>query len=205
MAIAEMNPEFWNHRFQHEHYMFSRQPNAFLVDFEGKTTVKGRALAVGDGEGRNGVWLAEQGWDVTSLDYSADGVAKTEKLAEERGVTVETVCADASTWDYPAEAFDLIVLLYFHLPRDAAQRAHAGCVEALKPGGHLLLEGFRKEQVGLLSGGPGVAEWMYSAEEINEDFGALNPLINRPVGRILREGRLHGSAAVYQFIGQKPA
>lgn len=200
-----MNPEFWNHRFQHEHYMFSRQPNAFLVDFEGRTTVKGRAFAVGDGEGRNGVWLAEQGWDVTSLDYSADGVAKTEKLAKERGVTVETVCADASTWDYPAEAFDLIVLLYFHLPRDAAMRAHAGCVKALKPGGYLLLEGFRKEQVGLLSGGPGVAEWMYSAEEINEDFGALNSLINRPVGRILREGRLHGSAAVYQFIGQKPA
>ena len=200
-----MNPEFWNHRFQHEHYMFSRQPNAFLVDFEGRTTVKGRTLAVGDGEGRNGVWLAEQGWDVTSLDYSADGVAKTEKLAKERGVTVETVCADASTWDYPTEAFDLIVLLYFHLPRDAAQRAHAGCVNALKPGGHLLLEGFRKEQVGLLSGGPGVAEWMYSAEEINEDFGALKPLINRPVGRILREGRLHGSAAVYQYIGQKPA
>jgi len=202
--MAEMNPDFWNHRFQHDHYMFSRQPNAFLVEVEAARTDKGRALAVGDGEGRNGVWLAEQGWAVTSLDYSSDGVKKTERLAQERGVAVETICADASTWDYPAEAYDFIVLLYFHLPRDAAKRAHAGCLKALRPGGHLLIEGFRKQQVGLLSGGPGVADWMYSAEEIDADFGLLEPLTHRAVGRVLREGRLHGSAAVHQFLGRKP-
>jgi len=198
-----MQPEFWDQRFQKDRYMFSTEPNAFLADHAGAAT--GRALAVGDGEGRNGVWLAEQGWQVTSLDYSEEGIVKTKTLAERRGVTLDTVCADASTWEYPEATFDLIVLLYFHLPREAAIKAHAGCFRALKPGGRLLLEGFRKEQMPLLSGGPRVADWMYSSEEIHADFGMLEPLVDRAVGRVLSEGRLHGSAAVYQYIGQKPS
>lgn len=181
--------------------MFSTNPNAFLV--EQVPEKGGTVLAVGDGEGRNGVWLAEQGWAVTSLDYSAEGIAKTETLAAQRGVTLETVCADASQWDYPEAHFDLIVLFYFHLPREAAKVAHRGCVKALRPGGRLILEGFRKEQMPLSSGGPRVEDWVYSAEEINEDFGTLDARISRAVGRVLREGRLRGSAAVYQYVGHK--
>ena len=157
----------------------------------------------GDGEGRDGVWLAEQGWSVTSLDYSQEGIAKTQQLATQRGVALETICADASQWDYPEAHFDLIVLFYFHLPREAAKVAHRGCVKALRPGGRLILEGFRKEQMPLSSGGPRVEDWVYSAEEINEDFGTLDARISRAVGRVLREGRLHGSAAVYQYVGHK--
>lgn len=200
---AEMKSEFWDERYIKDRFLFSTEPNPFLVAQTPAAT--GRALAVGDGEGRNGVWLAEQGWSVTSLDYSAEGIAKTKSLALRRGVALDTVCADASAWDYPAETFDLIVLLYFHLPREAAIRAHAGCMQALRPGGRLVLEGFRKEQMPLTSGGPRVPDWMYSAEEVHADFGALTPVIDRAVGRVLREGRLHGSAAVYQFVGEKAA
>ena len=201
MPIAEMKASFWDERYERERFLFSTKPNPFLVEQAGNPP--GRALAVGDGEGRNGVWLAEQGWDVTSLDYSAAGIAKTQRLAAQRDVELETVCADASQWDFPQSTFDLIVLFYFHLPRAAAKLAHAGCVAALKPGGRLILEGFRKEQMPLTSGGPRVEDWMYSASEINEDFGTLDARINRAVGRVLREGRLHGSAAIYQFVGQK--
>ena len=126
-----------------------------------------------------------------------------QQLATQRGVALETICADASQWDYPEAHFDLIVLFYFHLPREPAKVAHRGCLKALKPGGRLILEGFRKEQMPLLSGGPRVEDWMYSAEEINEDFGTLDARINRAVGRVLREGRLRGSAAVYQYVGHK--
>jgi SAM-dependent methyltransferase len=198
---AQMNPSFWDERYQKGRFMFSTKPNAFLV--EQVPEKGGKALAVGDGEGRNGVWLAEQGWSVTSLDYSQEGIAKTQQLATQRGVALETICADASQWDYPEAHFDLIVLFYFHLPREPAKVAHRGCLKALKPGGRLILEGFRKEQMPLLSGGPRVEDWMYSAEEINEDFGMLDARINRAVGRVLREGRLHGSAAIYQYVGQK--
>ena len=199
--MAEMKASFWDERYQKDRFLFSTQPNPFLVEQAGNPP--GRALAVGDGEGRNGVWLAEQGWSVTSLDYSPEGIAKTQRLAAQRGVAVETVCADASQWAFPEAAFDLIVLFYFHLPRAAAKVAHAGCVRALKPGGRVILEGFRKEQMPLTSGGPRVEDWMYSAQEISEDFGTLDASINRAVGRVLREGRLHGTAAIYQFVGHK--
>lgn len=205
MPIAEMKSDFWDERYRQDRYLFSTQPNAFLLDQvkEPPETGQNRALAVGDGEGRNGVWLAERGWQVTSLDYAAEGIAKTERLAALRGVSLTTVCADASTWAFPEEQFDLIVLFYFHLPREAAIRAHAGCVRALKPGGRLLLEGFRKQQMPLSSGGPKVEDWMYAADEIQSDFGVLEATVDRAVGRVLREGRLHGSAAVYQFAGRK--
>ena len=205
MPVAEMMANFWDERYQAEPFLFSTKPNSFLVEQITGNPRPGHkaALAVGDGEGRNGVWLAEQGWHVTSLDYAAEGIAKTQRLAQERGVSIDTVCADASTWTFPAERYDLIVLLYFHLPRDAAIRAHQGCRKALKHGGRLILEGFRKQQMPLTSGGPKVEDWMYSAEEITSDFGTLDASVNRAVGRVLREGRLHGSAAVYQFAGTK--
>ena len=170
MPIAEMKSDFWDERYRQNRFLFSTQPNAFLLDQvkEPPETGQNRALAVGDGEGRNGVWLA-----------------------------------DASTWAFPEEQFDLIVLFYFHLPREAAIRAHAGCVRALKPGGRLLLEGFRKQQMPLSSGGPKGEDWMYAADEIQSDFGVLEATVDRAVGRVLREGRLHGSAAVYQFAGRK--
>ena len=199
---AQMNPSFWDERYQKGRFMFSTKPNAFLV--EQVPEKGGKALAVGDGEGRNGVWLAEQGWSVTSLDYSQEGIAKTQQLATQRGVALETVCADASQWDYPEAHFDLIVLFYFHLPREPAKVAHRGCVKALRPGGRLILEGFRKEQMPLLARAGRV--WRIGCiqrKRSTRTLALLDARINRAVGRVLREGRLRGSAAVYQYVGHK--
>ena len=147
--------DHWQERFAGEGYRFGKTPNAFLKS-QAPLLRKGQtALVIADGEGRNGVFLAEQGLDVLSLDFSPNAQVKARKLAQERGVTMRLEQADMVNWTYPPEAFDVVAGIFFQFasPPERA-KIFAGIKRTLKPGGLLLLEGYGLKQLEYKTGGP---------------------------------------------------
>ena len=140
----------WEGRFAAPEYIFGTEPNAFLAAQKKLLPQRGRALAVSDGEGRNGVWLAEQGLDVLSIDFSPAAQAKARALAQTRGVTIATELVDLAQFAWPDAAFDVVIDIFtqFFGP-DGRAAKFAGIRKALKPGGLLLLQGYRPEQTRL--------------------------------------------------------
>ena len=140
---------FWDERYKGEDFAFGTSPNEFLVSQAQHLKPGLRALVPGDGEGRNGVWLAEQGLIVDTVDVSPLGVAKARKLAQGRGVEINATLADLLTWAWPRDAYDIVAALYIHFFDSDRPRIHRAMLDALKPGGILILEAFRPEQLEL--------------------------------------------------------
>lgn len=199
------NTDFWNSRYAEPGYAYGTEPNAFLV-FQKQLLKPGmKALAVADGEGRNGVWLAQQGLDVLSVDASAVGLRKTQELAADRGVKIQTQQAELTTWAWPEQAFDVIAAIYIHFPPAVRVAMHRAMFQALKPGGVLILEAFTPEQLKYTSGGPPVAEMLYTADMLRIDFagGEILQLGERITD--LAEGQYHrGPAAVVRLVLKRP-
>jgi SAM-dependent methyltransferase len=202
-----MPREFWNTRYAAAGYVYGTEPNAFLVSQAHRLVRGGKALAVADGEGRNGVWLAQQGLEVLSVDASDVGLRKARELAQSRGVSsITTVQADLTTWAWPCERFDVVVAIFAHFPPDQRPRLHAAMYDALKPGGLLLLEAFTPQQLELKTGGPSRKEMLYTVTTLRGDFphGDIALLEERVTD--LAEGEFHrGSAAVIRLVLRKPA
>lgn len=194
----------WDERYGGGDFQFGEAPNRYLESLRSCFAPGQRALALGDGEGRNGVWLAAQGLAVTSLDWSAVGVAKARQLAEARGVTLDAVVADAAAWDYPAGAFDLVAWIYLHLPPPDRAATAAGVQRALKPGGLLALECFTPAQQGRRSGGPKDPALLWSRAVVEELFGGME-IVELLEGTILLdEGPRHqGVAEVVRALLRK--
>ncbi|MBN2752988.1 MAG: class I SAM-dependent methyltransferase [Rhodospirillaceae bacterium] len=132
----------WDERYaDSETYVFGTQPSPSLVAYRDRLTPGMTAISVADGEGRNGVWLAECGLDVLTLDWSERGLAKARALATQRGVTLHTKCVDILTWDWPTAAFDVAAALNFHFPPAERDALFAKIKTSLKPGGLLIFEG----------------------------------------------------------------
>jgi SAM-dependent methyltransferase len=200
---------FWNERYRGEEFAFGTAPNEFLVSQAHHLKPGLRALAPGDGEGRNGVWLAERGLIVDTVDVSPLGVAKARGLAEERGVEINAALADLLTWAWPRDAYDVVAALYIHFFDSDRQRMHRAMLDALKPGGVLILEAFRPEQLELQkmyrSGGPKTADMLYSKAKLAEDFAQHSILHLEEAVVELAEGRRHsGKAAVIRAVVRKP-
>jgi hypothetical protein len=199
---------FWDQRFAGATYAYGEAPNAFLASLAATFARGQRALVPGDGEGRNGVFLAELGLVVETLDLSAEGVAKARRLAEARGVRVDARQADVLGWEWPAAAFDVIVLLYLHLGESERRFVHARALAALKSGGRIVLEAFtplqlERQQAGA-RGGPRDAALLYRAEHLREDFAAAEIELLQEVETDLREGTLHvGPSAVVRTVARK--
>jgi len=164
---------FWDARYADDGYVFGEEPNQWLAENAGLLTAGMKALLPGDGEGRNGVWLARRGLNVTTVDASPVGVEKARKLAAARGVEMTVVTADLRDWDAPEGMYDLVVLAFVHV--DPAVRAdiHRKVARTLKPGGLLLLEGFAPDHLGYGKGGPKTKEMMFTAASMTEDFADL--------------------------------
>lgn len=198
--------DFWNARYKEEHYAYGLEPNAFLASNKDLFKAGQKVLVVGDGEGRNGVWLAEQGLDVMTVDYSQSGVDRSKKLAAERNVKLTALCQDLTEWDWPENEFDWVVSIYLHFGPDLRTDLHRKMLAALKPGGRLLMEAFNKGQLkgGYPSGGPQVESMLFSMDELVHDFkGAKIELIEELVVA-LNEGKYHvGDGAVVRLILQK--
>ena len=200
---------FWDERYKGEDFAFGTTPNEFLVSQAKHLRPGLRALAPGDGEGRNGVWLAEQGLIVDTVDVSPLGVAKARKLAQERGVEINATLADLLTWAWPRDAYDIVAALYIHFFDSDRPRIHRAMLDALKPGGILILEAFRPEQLELQkihrSGGPKTADMLYSKAKLAEDFTGLPILRLEEAVVELAEGHRHsGKAAIIRAVVQKP-
>lgn len=199
------NPELdrWNTRFASADYVFGEAPNDMLARYAAPLAA-GRALCVADGEGRNGVWLAERGWQVTSLDFSAPAQDKAAKLAAARGVALEIVQADVHGWDYPQAAYDLVadVFSQFSSPEQRAQK-WAGMLRALRPGGWLIVVGYTPRQLHHRTGGPQQVENLYTPDLLRAAFGHLAIDILEEREMVLAEGAGHsGMSAVIGMVAR---
>lgn len=202
------SPEYtrWETRFAKPEYEFGKAPNDFLVRCKPLLPASGKALAVADGEGRNGVWLAEQGLDVTSVDFSPSAQKKAAALAAERGVPLTLILADAHTWDYPEAAFDVVVEIFTQFSTPAERPLKwAGMRRALRPGGLLIIEGYAPKQLQYGTGGPKQIEHLYTREILEQAFGDFDDLRIVEEEREMREGPGHaGMSAVINLTARKP-
>ena len=195
----------WEDRFSAPDYIFGTEPNYFLAACRALLPKSGKALAVADGEGRNGVWLAEQGLDVTSIDFSPAAQAKAVALAKARGVGVTFVRADVHDWAYPLAAFDVVVEIFtqFSTPAERA-RKWAGMLRALKPGGQLIVQGYTPKQLHYGTGGPKEVENLYTRDLLLATFGDLHDVQIVQEERELHEGAAHGGmSAVIGLTARK--
>lgn len=168
-----MESEDWDHRYEGTGLVWTATPNRFLVA-EVDGLAPGAALDVGCGEGRNAVWLAEQGWRVTGVDFSPVGLDKARRLAEARGVDVEWVLADLRSYRPPEDAYDLVVVLYLHLPAADRRAVHAAVARALRPGAVLLVVGHDLTNVTDGYGGPQDASVLFTPDDVAADVAELS-------------------------------
>lgn len=200
-----MTREFWDGHYAEPHYIFGTEPNVFLASQKALLKPGQRALAVADGEGRNGVWLAEQGLDVVSVDFSAPAVAKANKLAAERGVRLETHVSDVLAWHWPKAAFDVVAAIFIQFvgPADRAQLFQR-IKDALKPGGLLILQGYTPKQLEYGTGGPPHAENMYTESQLREAFADMDIVHLREHEAFITEGTKHyGMSALIDLVAKK--
>jgi cyclopropane fatty-acyl-phospholipid synthase-like methyltransferase len=164
-------------------------------------------LSVADGEGRNGVWLAEQGLNVLAVDFSDKALEKSRRLANSRGVSLQTELVDVHTWNWGENRFDVIVAIFIQFASSAERPAlHRAIQQALKPGGLLLLQGYTPKQLEYRTGGPSNIDNLYGVEDLKRDFGTMDILQLREHDSEISEGPGHsGMSALVDLVARKPA
>lgn len=200
--------EFWDTRYAAEEYVYGKEPNRFfqskLLDLK-----PGKALFPAEGEGRNAVFAAENGWEVYAFDISESAKKKAEKLALERGVKINYSVGTLDQMNFEQESFDLLVLIFAHFPNEIRYALHQGLLDLLKPGGTLILEAFSKEHLEYNSinpkaGGPRDASMLFSKEELDRDFGKLEWLYFEKTVTEMKEGEFHvGLSSVIRLVARK--
>lgn len=181
-----MDRDDWNARYAGTDLVWTAEPNRFLVT-EVQDCGPGRALDLACGEGRNAVWLASQGWQVTGIDFSSAGLAKGSDLAARAGVEVDWIEADVTAWRAPEPVFDLVVILYLQLPADRRREAADAAVSALAPGGTLLWVGHDLDNLAHGYGGPQHPEVLHTAGDLVADLHAADPdLVIERAGTVIR-------------------
>ncbi|MGA4670456.1 SAM-dependent methyltransferase [Propionibacteriaceae bacterium Y1923] len=198
---------FWDARYDHPNHVYGYKPNDFLAQNEILLRRGSRVLCIGDGEGRNGVWLAERGHRVTTVDISAVAVGKARALAAERGVQVEALVGDLEAWVHTEAAqgpWDAVVSIFCHLPADIRGGISQALVGLMAPSGKLLLEAYTPAQLQLGTGGPSEESVLLNRERVQQDWAGLVLDIHLVERRIF-EGMAHqGLSSVVQVLGQKP-
>jgi len=198
--------ERWNGRYSAPGFLFGEAPNAYLASKSAVLPGRGRALSVADGEGRNSVWLAERGLAVDALDFSPVAVAKARTFAARRGVKVDFAVANVLELDWPAQAYDVVVAIFiqFATPAERA-RLFAWFLRALKPGGLLVLQGYRVEQLGYGTGGPPERDHLYTAAMVKRAFRGCEFLEIANYDEEIHEGAGHnGMSALLGATIRKP-
>lgn len=197
--------ERWETRYRAPEFVFGREPNYFLAACKHLLPKSGRALAVADGEGRNGVWLAEQGLDVVSLDFSPSAQAKAAVLARERRVAMKIERGDVHNWDYPEASFDVVCEIFTQFSSPAERnRKWAGMKRTLKPEGLLILIGYTPKQLQYGTGGPKEVENLYTRALLDEAFGGFRDVRIEEEELDMHEGTSHaGLSAVIHLTGWK--
>lgn len=198
--------ERWEGRYSAPEYIFGEQPNYFLAACKPLLPKSGRALAVADGEGRNGVWLAEQGLDVLAIDFSPTGQAKARKLAAARRVNIAIEQADVHAWAYPENAFDVVAEIFTQFSNPAQRRQKwDGMKQTLKSGGLLIIQGYTPKQLEYGTGGPKELDHLYTRELLEKEFAGWKDMTIVEEELEMREGAAHsGKSAVINLTARKP-
>jgi SAM-dependent methyltransferase len=194
----------WDDRYGSPDFVFGTEPNDFLVTASACLPPRGLVVSLGEGEGRNGVFLAEQGFQVIAIDGSAVGLEKAKRLAASRNVAIETIAGDLA--DIPFPMADGIISIFCHLPsvlrRDVYRRAKA----ALRPGGIFILEAYHPDQIGRGTGGPSDPDMLIRWDDLQNDWADCERILGQEIIREVNEGPAHhGMAAVTQAIFRKPS
>lgn len=195
----------WNERYNREEYLFGTEPNAFLNSCASQLRPGQTALAVADGEGRNGVWLARQGLHVTGFDASQVGLDKAKRLAARNGVKVDYRLASIEDWAWERDAFDVVAAIFIQFA-EPAQRAliFKGMIRTLKPGGLLLLQGYTPRQLAYGTGGPRAVENLYTRPMLDDAFATLKVLRLNAHDSEIDEGPGHsGMSALIDLVACK--
>jgi cyclopropane fatty-acyl-phospholipid synthase-like methyltransferase len=197
----------WNERYAGEDYHFGTEPNAFLASQKKLLKPGMSCLAVADGEGRNGVWLAEQGLEVLWVDNSHVARAKAEKLAQQRGVKMRFEQADLAQWAWGENCFDVVAAIFIQfVPPGMREQMFAHIKRCLKPGGLLLLQGYTPRQHEYKTGGPSQVENLYTETLLRNSFADMELLHLREHDDVISEGSGHsGMSALIDMVARKPA
>lgn len=195
--------DFWNEKFANTDYAYGTEPNDFLAS--AVTNLKrGATLSLAEGEGRNAVWLAQQGFTVSSVEQSEKGVAKTLRLALQRGVIVMAERGELETFHIQPNSWDLVVSIYAHTPQELRRKLHRQVVAGLKPGGVFVLEAYTPAQIANNTGGPKDVSLMPTAELLRSELAGLVFDHIEEVERDVVEGSLHtGTAHVVQVVAHR--
>jgi 2-polyprenyl-3-methyl-5-hydroxy-6-metoxy-1,4-benzoquinol methylase len=195
----------WNERFSTLNYLFGEKPNQYLAD-KAALLHKGNALSIADGEGRNSVWLASQGFDVDAFDFSPVGFYKANNLQNTHQVSVNFLCSDWESFDWKAEHYDTIAGIFFQFADPGPRTELFEKLNfALKPGGTLIIQGYGKAQMQYNTGGPGILENLYDEELLLSAFKGYTVLDLKSYLQEVDEGPGHsGMSALVGYIGQKP-
>jgi SAM-dependent methyltransferase len=199
---------FWDSRYGEEGFAYGTNPNDFLLAQASQISAScGTVLCLAEGEGRNAVFLAEQGHAVTGVDSCDVGLAKARALAQERGVEsrLTTVTCDLADYDLGVNKWDCIVSIFAHLPQPLRTKVHAAAVVSLKSGGVLILEAYTPKQLEFKTGGPQTVDMAMTLDDLKVEFSGLDFVVAEEKVREVHEGKYHnGTSAVVQIIGRKP-
>ena len=193
----------WDEKFSVEEYIYGKEPNEFLYEMTGKLK-KCDVLCLAEGEGRNAVHLARQGFTATAVDSSKVGLAKANRLAQGFGVEIKTIPADLADYTIEEGAWDSIVSIWCHLHRDLRRRLHKDVVAGLRKGGTFLLEAYTPKQLEFKTGGPSTIEYLMELETLREELNGLDFIHGKELVRDVVEGVKHtGKASVVQVLARK--
>lgn len=183
---------FWENRYGAEGYTYGIQPNAYFKTQLDAAGTPGRLLLLAEGEGRNAVYAAAHGWQVTAVDFSPKAREKALALAEAQGVEFEYLIADIQEFDFDAHnKWDAIALIYAHFPAEWRAAVHRKCADALAPDGILILEAFNPDQLNRTSGGPKNIDMLYTVAILKQDFEQLETIECEAFTIVLDEGDGH--------------
>jgi SAM-dependent methyltransferase len=193
---------FWNHRYALPGWAYGTAPNEFLREVA--STLEGPVLGLGEGEGRNAVFLAERGLDVTAIDLSPRALEKAQGLATERGVKVTTREADLADFELGEARWSTILSIWCHLPPWLRTRVHRDVVRALKPGGRFVLVAYTPAQLAFDTGGPKRLDLLVDPEVLKPELAGLDFERFEVLERDVREGDWHrGTSAVVQLVARR--
>ncbi len=193
----------WNERYSKEEYVYGEEPNVFFSE-QLNELQKGIIILPCEGEGRNAVHAASQGWVVNAFDASDAGKIKALQLARKKGVSIDYRIADAATVNYPERSADAVAFIYAHFPAAIRKQIHQKAISWLKPGGKIIIEAFSPSQLQNTSGGPKDVTMLYNERILINDFLELNIELIQSLQTTLQEGEYHqGRADIMRFVGSK--
>lgn len=196
--------DFWNERYKEEGHAYGTRPNDFLSKNIHLLKKGGRILCIAEGEGRNALFLARNGFKVTAVDFSEVGISKLLKEAAFEGLSIDAKVEDLTNFDMGKDSWDGIVSIFAHLPPGIRKKVHQNIQVALKDGCLLVLEAYRPEQIVRGTGGPKDKDMMMNINILHEELLTLTPFFESETDREIHEGKYHnGLSSVVQFIGKK--